>query len=216
MRFLFNPASEWPQWSLALLWALPLLALIFETDLTALLWLGSTGMILLICASAREAVFRMIYKDWAKTLVIGVSVGSVVGLAANPALDMVAESLTGEKIDLSQFAEVHQNPGAYIELLIVALTFGGIVEELCFRGFFIGWGTKLFSLRATIPLIVVSSAAFAIGHFYQGVAGGISTGLFSLLMGAIYVLLDRKLLPVILIHAVSNFWGVTEIYLSGT
>lgn len=216
MPFLFNPAGKWPRWSLALLWTLPLLALLFETDLTALLWLGSTGIALVISASAREAVFRMIYKDWVKTLIIGVGVGSVVGLVANPALDLIAESLTGEEIDLSQFAEVHQNAGAYIELLIVAMMFGGIVEELCFRGFFIGWGTKLFTTRATIPLIIVSSAAFAIGHFYQGLAGGISTGLFSLLMGTLYVILDRKLLPLILIHAVSNFWGVTEIYIYGT
>ena len=216
MRILFNPADRWPQWSLALLWALPLLALLFETDLTALLWLGSTGITLLISASAREAVFNMVYKDWFKTLVIGVGLGSVIGLITNPAFDLIAENLTGQKIDLSQFAGVHQNAGAYIELLIVALIFGGIVEELCFRGFFIGWGIQLFATRATLPLIIVSSAAFAIGHFYQGVAGGISTGLFSVLMGTIYVVLDRKLLPLILIHAVSNFWGVTEIYLFGT
>ena len=215
MRFLFNPVGEWPQWSLASMWAIPLLALLFENDLTALLWLGSTAVTLLISASAREAVFRMIYKGWAKTLVIGIGVGSFVGLVANPALDLIAESLTGDKIDLSQFADVYQNTGAYIELLIVALIFGGIVEEVCFRGFFIGWGRKLFGSRATIPLIFISSAAFAIGHFYQGVAGGISTGLFSLLMGALYVLFDRRLMPLILIHAVSNFWGVTEIYLSG-
>lgn len=216
MRLLFNPAGKWPRWSLNLLWTLPLLPLLFETDLTALLWLGSTAIILLICLSAREAVFQMIYRDWFKTLAIGVGVGSVVGLVANPAMDLFAERLTGEEIDLSQFADVYQNTGAYIELLIVALVFGGIVEELCFRGFFIGWGTKLFGTRATIPLIIVSSAAFSIGHLYQGLAGGISTGLFSLLMGALYVILDRKLLPLMLIHAVSNFWGVTEIYLSGT
>lgn len=215
MRFLFNPAGKWPQWSLAFMWALPLLPLLFETDLTALLWLGSTGLTLVICASAREAVFRMVYKDWLTTLVIGVGIGSVVGLVANPGLDFIAENLTGETIDLSQFADVHENTGAYIELLIVALLFGGVVEELCFRGFFIGWGTEIFGTRAAIPLVIVTSVAFAIGHFYQGFAGGISTGLFSLLMGVLYVLLDRKLLPLILVHAVSNFWGVTEIYLSG-
>ena len=216
MKFLFNPAGEWPKWLLKLLWAVPLLPLLFETDLTALLWLGSTTIILMVCLSARAAVFQMIYKDWFRTLVIGLVLGSFVGLVANPAIDMFAESLTGEEIDLSQFADVYQNTGAYIELLIVALVFGGIVEELCFRGFFIGWGTKLFGIRATIPLIIVSSSAFSIGHLYQGLAGGVSTGLFSLLMGALYAFLDRKLLPLILIHGVSNFWGVTEIYRVGT
>ena len=35
------------------------------------------------------------------------------------------------------------------------------------------------------------------------------------MMGALYIAFDCKLLPVILIHAVSNFWGVLEIYRYG-
>ncbi|MEX0342902.1 MAG: CPBP family intramembrane glutamic endopeptidase, partial [Erythrobacter sp.] len=132
-----------------------------------------------------------------------------------PAMDGVAELLTGTTIDLSQFADVQGNDGAFLELLIVAILFGGILEEIAFRGFFIGWGTRLFGMKAAIPLLLLSSAAFGIGHLYQDLAGGVSTALFALLLGTIYLLLDRKLLPVILIHAVSNFWGVLEIYRYG-
>ena len=44
---------------------------------------------------------------------------------------------------------------------------------------------------------------------------GVSAGLFSILLGVLYLSMARKLLPLILIHAVSNFWGVTELYLNG-
>ncbi len=216
MKLLFDPAKHWPRWSLWLLWLLPLLPLLFETDLTALIWLGSTAVILLVCRSARHSVFQMIYKNWTKSLVIGLVLGTFVGLVANPAIDMLAEYVTGTKIDLSQFSDVQGDAGAYIELLIVAMIFGGVIEEIAFRGFFIGWGIELFGKNAAIPLVAISSIAFAIGHLYQNAAGGLSTGLFAILLGALYLLLNRKLLPVMLVHAVSNFWGVTEIYLSGT
>ncbi|NVE94396.1 CPBP family intramembrane glutamic endopeptidase [Altererythrobacter lutimaris] len=215
MKLLFDPLAGKPLWFLRLLWLAPLLPLIFETDLTALLWLGSTALILMTSASARAAVFQMIYKSWPVTLALGLVLGSVVGLLLNPLMDSFAEQVTGTAIDLSQFADVQGDAGAYMELLIVALLFGGVIEEVTFRGFFIGWGMTLFGKHAAIPLVIVSSLAFAIGHFYQGMAGGISTGIFSLMMGCLYLAFDRKLLPLILIHAVSNFWGVTEIYRFG-
>ncbi len=215
MKLLFDPIARWPNWSLWLLWLLPLLPLLFETDLTAILWLGSTALILLLSQSARLSVFQMVYKNWTITIIIGLVIGTFVGLVANPAMDTLAEYLTGTKIDLSQFSDVTGDTGAYIELLIIAMIFGGIVEEIAFRGFFIGWGVNLFGAVAAIPLVAISSIAFAIGHLYQNAAGGLSTGLFAVLLGALYLLFDRKLLPVILVHAVSNFWGVTEIYLNG-
>lgn len=216
VKLVFDPVNNWPRRSLWLLWLMPLLPLLYETDLTALLWLGSTAAILMMSSSARQAVFQMIYKNWTTTVIIGLVLGTFVGLVVNPAFDTLAESMTGTKIDLSQFADVHGDAGAYMELLIFAMLFGGIVEEIAFRGFFVGWGMDLFGRNAAIPLVAVSSVAFAIGHLYQDAAGGVSTGLFAILMGALYLLLDRKLLPLILIHAVSNFWGVTELYLNGT
>lgn len=199
----------------AVLWLIPLLSLAFETDLTALIWLGSTTLILMTSAAARQAVFAMIYRNWVTTLLVGVGIGLLFGAVINPAIDGLAETITSDRINLSQFADVKGDTGAYMELLIVAMLFGGIVEELCFRGFFIGWGVELFGRKMAIPILLVSSIVFGIGHMYQSPAGALSTGLFAMIVGGIYLLLDRKLLPVILIHAVSNAWGVTQIYLNG-
>lgn len=215
MKLAFDAAGKLPPWALKALVLLPAIPLLLPSDLTAPLWLGGTALILWLSRSARESVFRMIYRNVFVTLAIGVILGTMVGLWLNPAMDAFAEYITGTKIDLSQFADVQGDDGAFMELLIVALLFGGVVEEVAFRGFFIGWGTKLFGSGAAIPLLLLSSAAFGIGHLYQDLAGGVSTALFALLLGILYLLFDRKLLPVILIHAVSNFWGVLEIYRYG-
>ena len=214
-RILRDPVGRLPIGAQRALCLFPALPLLWETDLTPILWLGSTAAVLWLSRSARESVFQMIYKSWPITLAIGIALGTFVGLVVNPVLDSFSEWLTGTDIDLSQFASVQGDGGAYLELLIVAILFGGIVEEVAFRGFFIGWGTRLFGMKLAVPLLLLSSIAFGIGHLYQDLAGGVSTGLFALIMGGLYLLFDRKLLPVILIHAVSNFCGVTEIFLNG-
>jgi len=215
MKLAFDAIGKLPVWAQRTLVLLPAVPLLLPSDLTAPLWLGGTAMILWLSRSAREAVFSMVYRNLFVTLAIGLVLGSVIGLWLNPAMDAFAEYLTGTQSELSQFADVQGNGGAFMELLIVAILFGGVVEEVAFRGFFIGWGTRLFGMKAAVPLLLLSSAAFGIGHLYQDMAGGASTALFALLVGSIYLLLDRKLLPVILIHAVSNFWGVLEIYRYG-
>ena len=201
--------------ALKILWLIPLAALVIETDLTALIWLGGTAAILLCVAPARRATLAAIYRSLPVTLAIGILGGSFVGLALNPLFDWVGETLTGSQIDLSQFADVHGDDGAYLELLVVGLLFGGIVEELSFRGFFIGWGTELFGEKSAPWLVLLTSLAFGIGHYYQGPAGAISTGLFSLMMGGLYLAMNRRVLPLVVIHMVSNFWGITEIYRHG-
>ena len=215
MKLAFDAIGKLPDWAQKTLVLLPAVPLLLPSDLTAPLWLGGTALILWLSSSAREAVFSMVYRNIWVTLAIGLLLGSFVGLVLNPLMDGFAETITGTTIDLSQFADVEGNDGAFIELLIVAMLFGGVVEEIAFRGFFVGWGTRLFGMKAAVPLILLSSVAFGVGHLYQDLAGGVSTGIFALMMGALYIAFDRKLLPVILIHAVSNIWGVLEIYRYG-
>ena len=105
--------------------------------------------------------------------------------------------------------------GEFMELVIVALIFGGIVEEICFRGFFIGWGVKLFGSRWALPLVLVISVVFGIGHWYQGPAGAIVTGVGSAIFGLVYVATGFRLLPAIATHMSSNFLGVLDLYLYG-
>ena len=136
-------------------------------------------------------------------------------LLIDPIIIPLSEAATGSTIDLSQFADVHGDAGAFIELLIVALIFGGVVEEICFRGFFIGWGVSLYGRRAALPLVLVTSVAFGIGHWYQGPAGAIVTGTSSIVFGLVYIMTGYKLLPAVATHMSVNFLGVLDLYLHG-
>ena len=206
---------EFPVSFQRLLWVLPLLPLILVTDFTALLWLGGTGLILLLVKDARASTFSFVYRNWWISLGIGGLVGSAIHFLIDPIIIPLSEAATGSTIDLSQFVDVHGDAGAFIELLIVALIFGGVVEEICFRGFFIGWGISLYGRRAALPLVLVTSVAFGIGHWYQGPAGAIVTGTSSIVFGLVYIMTGFKLLPAVATHMSVNFLGVLDLYLHG-
>jgi membrane protease YdiL (CAAX protease family) len=116
-------------------------------------------------------------------------------------------------IDVGSYTKVKGNFPIYLALLMLGLVFGGAIEELLFRGFVIGWGAVLFGERATIPLFLLSSAVFGLGHLYQGWSGVISTGASGLLFGALYLASGRKLLPAMLAHMTLDAIGITALYL---
>jgi uncharacterized protein len=69
----------------------------------------------------------------------------------------------------------------------------GIVEEILYRGFALSY------LQAYVPLwaaVLVSSAAFGLGHSYQGVAGALRTGLAGLAFAILYVVTGSIWLPI--------------------
>lgn len=72
----------------------------------------------------------------------------------------------------------------------------GICEELLYRGF-LTWVVAAYLGTAAAVLIV--SAAFGLGHAYQGRAGIVKTGMVGLIMGCI-VLLSGWLIPAMIIH----------------
>ena len=208
-------AREYPVSYQRVFWLLPLLPLVIITDLTALLWLGGTALILLLVKDSREPTFSLVYRNWWTSLGIGLVAGTAIHFVIDPIVIPIAEKLTGSAMNLSQFAKVQGDAGEFMELLIVALIFGGIIEEVCFRGFFIGWGVKLFGIQSAIPLVLIISVVFGIGHWYQGPVGAIATGVASIVFGIVYVATGYKLLPAIAAHMSSNFFGVLYLYLYG-
>ena len=80
----------------------------------------------------------------------------------------------------------------------VALT-AGICEEILFRGFLILYATEILGLE-TAGAIAVSSAIFAVGHYYQGLPNMIRVGVVGALLAIVFVMTDSILLCIIL-HA---------------
>jgi membrane protease YdiL (CAAX protease family) len=73
----------------------------------------------------------------------------------------------------------------------------GVCEEILYRGFLMAYFTALFG---PWPAAGLSTAAFALGHSYQGVSGVLKTGLVGLVMAGLLLLTGALWAPMLL-HA---------------
>ncbi|HXN45109.1 MAG TPA: type II CAAX endopeptidase family protein [Bryobacteraceae bacterium] len=76
----------------------------------------------------------------------------------------------------------------------------GIAEELAFRGFLLFYFATFLPGLGTLVAVLASSAAFGLGHLYQGVRGVALTAALGLFMAALYVLSGSLLVPMV-VHA---------------
>ena len=177
--------------------------------------LGLVLLTLVIVKGSRASTLAFKDSDWKRWAVIGIGAGIVLWAFSHFIMDPAVEHLLG-KIDLSSFAAVKGNLVNYLILLAIGIVYGGVIEELVYRGFVIGWGAELFGERAAVPLLLLSSIVFGLGHLYQSGSGAISAGLTGLAFGAIYLAAGRKLLPAMLAHMTLDSIGITMLYLGYT
>lgn len=170
---------------------------------------------LIFYRSTRAPTLSFVYRNWAWSIGIGLVVGVGSAFTIDPMVEQFATWATGERVDLSALAGVEGNTNAYLQLLAVALIFGGVIEEVINRGFLIGWGSSFLGARSALPLVLLTAIAFGLAHMWQGPSGMILTGVGGLVLGLVYYFCDRKLLPCIVAHASGNFVGTTQIYLYG-
>ena len=139
--------------------------------------------------------------------------GPLLALAASAALDLGAvhlyEWVTGEKLDLEidQFVRnATASPQITAATVLVAGLIGPIVEELIFRGLFLGWLQRLmpFWLAA-----LISSALFGLAHV-QG-AHAILAGLLGLVFAYLYRRAGSLWAP-IAAHIANNVLAVVSVY----
>jgi uncharacterized protein len=81
---------------------------------------------------------------------------------------------------------------------LLALT-AGICEEILFRGFLIWYAG---SWIGPWPAVAVTAVSFGLGHWYQGKAGVVKTGVVGLLAGAFYLVTGSLVWPMVLHVAV--------------
>ena len=149
----------------------------------------------------------------APSILLGAAFGFVLSFVMLLYVEPWITTFTGESVDLSAFEAVEGNFSAYIQLLLVGLIVGGIFEELVFRGYVIGWGANVFPFLPAVLLAAISASVFGFAHFYQGITGMISTGVFGFCFGLLYIAAGRKLLVPVAAHMAVNIVGITAIYL---
>ena len=116
-----------------------------------------------------------------------------------------------------RFAFFLGKPLLFLSYLVGVVWFGAAFgEELLMRGFLLNRLADLFG-KSTIGwsvALVVHAVIFGSLHAYQGMPGMIGTGVVALIFGVIYLVSNRRLVPVILAHGIINTIFLTAYYLS--
>ncbi|MBD8525884.1 type II CAAX endopeptidase family protein [Pseudomarimonas arenosa] len=194
------------------LWWLAILAIVLAIPGAGVI-LASLILLCLITLSA--AVRRALSgstQSRGRQCLEGVAAGLLLVALSDLAIEPLAEWIGGPPVDLRALGSIQGNLPAYLQLLAAGLLIGGVMEELLFRGFLIGFGLRLFGRRALLPVLICSSLAFALAHAYQGVSGVISTGVTGLLL-ALFWLWRRSIVSNIAAHMTVNAIGITLLYL---
>ncbi len=113
----------------------------------------------------------------------------------------------------SFLGHLHGNAPALAFWLAIAWLVGGICEECLFRGFLLDRvEATLGGGRAALAVAVIAQAAlFGALHLYGGTFAFMYAALFGVVHAIFYLLAQRNLWPVVVVHAVVDsvaFWGV--------
>lgn len=104
----------------------------------------------------------------------------------------------------------------YLLWLGIVWTAAAFGEEMFFRGYLV---TRLQSgfgggWLAGVAAVVLAALIFGYGHFYyQGVRGAIVTGGIGLVFGTMFLLFNRNLWPLILLHGVIDTLTFTALFM---
>lgn len=190
--------------------------------LAAPLLLGDVGLItsagIVLChvifdRDSRSATFSARWRGVTPSILLGATFGTAISVGMFLIVDPWLAGFTGQTVDLSSFAAVEGNLSAYLQLLLIGLIVGGIFEEVVFRGYLIGWGSKALAPIPAVLLAALSASVFGLAHAYQGPTGMISTGIIGFCFGLLYIAVGRKLLVPVAAHMTVNIIGITALYL---
>lgn len=147
-------------------------------------------------------------------IAFAIAVGSVIAVANIFQIEALLEVSEGVE---ARFGEVRDNLPKLLMWLGIIWVSAAFGEEMFFRGYLI---TRLqealpSSLIATITAVLIPALIFGYGHYhYQGLRGFIITGLIGVAFGISYLMLNKKLWPIILLHGVIDSIGFIGIYLN--
>lgn len=151
-----------------------------------------------------------------RKLFIAISIGIIFGFIDNFLIEPLITRLVGVEPDLSSYAAVKGNVGAFIGMLALGWVVGGLFEEFFFRGYLY---YRLNSIITNQLLhkwisILLTSVVFAFAHNYQGINGIIDTFWFAVVMGLLYFYFGRNVWYLIIIHGLYDTVGIVRLFLS--
>jgi uncharacterized protein len=131
---------------------------------------------------------------WLKLIAWGLALAVVVQLMSGLAIEPFAQWVTHQAPDTSKLQGIVGNWRNLLIFLALSWLVGGLLEEVVFRGFIIGYGTLVFGEKFRWWLAVASSVIFGFSHLYQGAGGVLLTGVVGFILASAYIV-SRKNLP---------------------
>ena len=217
-------AFAWWKWALVALLGLFVWQFIVNTDFIAFQllqsfgWLDGAGPIwpaitTIIAAAIALPGFALVYRwpggglrrlgltleKWRSDEVLGLGVGA---LQSGLSIFLIIPLLGSAADDtFASVSGLFESPARIAASIILLLVYGGLIEELFFRGHIItSVGNALGGHKWSRAIAVALSAAlFAISHDYQGVVG-MSYAMFAALIWAILFVWTRRLTASIVAH----------------
>lgn len=136
-----------------------------------------------------------------KNIFLGILIAGIYHLLFNYLIEPSLDSWLPSS-NLEAFGNIKGNIRQLLILLLTSWIIGAIFEELIFRGYLINRLIDFFgnSLPSKIVIVILASTAFGFIHFYQGMHGVISTGIFGVFQSIVFFMNRRKLLLPMIIH----------------
>ena len=127
-----------------------------------------------------------------------------------------ANHLTGQRQDMSDFADLEGNLGLLAVLLVASWTLAAFGEELAFRGYVLTRLTDLMGSRraAIVAAVLASSLLFGLLHTQQGVVGVLLTTLDGVVFAVLRFVFGTVWAPV-LAHGFNNTIGFVAFFFLG-
>lgn len=149
-----------------------------------------------------------------QTLFIALSMAFVIVIASFYMLIPMLEVYTGVDYTAGNFNQLKGNFSFFISSLIIGWIFGGLFEEIIFRGFMINSMIKILPENIGKYLSVFLTAfIFGFLHEYQGINGQILTGFVGLILGQLYIFNDRRIWLNVFVHGFINTFSMTLLFL---
>jgi membrane protease YdiL (CAAX protease family) len=168
----------------------------------------------------REGSFRALGlyrpRSWLLTILVAViTAASVIALGefvTDPLAKAMGLHSTGAAA--TALGAMKGNVWTALKGLALVWTFAAFGEEISYRRYLLGRAADLgdrTTLAHWIALLLVS-ALFGFGHWYQGPAGVFTTGCDGFVIGAAYLLSGRNLWVAVLAHGLVDTTGITLLF----
>ncbi|MEN3324964.1 CPBP family intramembrane glutamic endopeptidase [Mariniflexile soesokkakense] len=148
-----------------------------------------------------------ILKIIGSALLLFVIIEPIFSFIIQPIINWIAN----ESPDYSIFQSIAHDSSKYLKYLLFIWISAAIGEELLFRGFmFMQFKHILPEYKhKTVSMILISALLFSLPHAYQGLSGLLTTFVFGIIFGAVYVKYNYNLWITILIHGLIDSVFIT-------